>query len=495
MEPSLLALTSKLRQLYKLGIVINPWLAGVDSASRFDPGLFEQLDLEAREYSKVHWTEAEAIQNFDTLPVPTEFPRIALYETFASTAVFIAHEQTGNLLVDEKITLKAIDKVENFCNIHGLGSLVYIYRLLTAYDNLNAINYFGSIPEREFLLGSWHRPWVDYSLSDDLMIGVLHNTFQIVIRDDRRYVEITPKGMEFLIDLRQALEESGHFLHRIKFLHISQFNLFNDYEKLGEEIWPQAMPLRKQLIDYSGIKPGMRVLELGSGSGLLTFEAGLADRIGPEGNLICIDPSVGMMNRAKAKPQAQGKNWVEFQIGRAEDIPFEDGSFDAVVGVSFLQFTEQKIALKEMRRVTRSGGVVASVHPLAYDYKNIPFFHEWFSPIFQLATNNKKQPRSYLINLEEILETFAKAGLTQIECQQPPFPMLFHDPDKIIKHFIHGVGLFQEELADLPWKARQEIMESLQERGVHVCERYPKEKRVVYQPAQLVKGIVSWEND
>lgn len=429
-------LSKKLGQLYESGVVINPWLAGVDSASRFDPGVFEKLDLEASEYSLIHWTESETIQNFDTLPVPQAFPRMALYETFASTAVFIAHERTGNLFVDEKIAFEAIDRVESFCDMQGFGCLVYIYRLVTAYDNLNAINYFGSIPEREFLLGSWHRPWVDYSLSDDLMIGVLHNSFQIVIRDNRRYIELTPNGKDFLLNLRQALEKSGYFSHRVKLLHISQFNLFDDYEKLGEEIWPQAMSFRKQLIDYAGIKPGMKVLELGCGSGPVTFEAGLADRVGPEGKLICIDPSAGMINRAKAKPQAREKNWVELQIGQAEDLPFEDGSFDAVIGVAFLHFTDRKAALKEMRRVTRSGGIVASGHPLAYDFKNLPFFLEWFSPIFKLAAKRKEQPKNYLFTSEESLEAFAKAGLTQIESEYPPFPMLFHDPEKVIKHFI-----------------------------------------------------------
>lgn len=37
-------ITTKLRQLYESGVVINPWLAGVDSTSRFDPGVFEHLD-------------------------------------------------------------------------------------------------------------------------------------------------------------------------------------------------------------------------------------------------------------------------------------------------------------------------------------------------------------------------------------------------------------------------------------------------------------------
>jgi len=476
--------------MYESGLVVSPWLEGLDNASRFDPGVFELLDSEAREYSLVRWTEAEMIKNFGTIPIPESFPRVALYETFASTAVFIAHEQTGNLFVDDEIALQAISKVEDFCAKSGLGTLVFLYRMIAAYDNLNAINYFGGIPEREFLLGSWHRPWVDYPLSDDLMIGVLLDNFQVIIRNNRRYVELTPKGMETLLTLRQAFEESGHFSRQISLFHISQFDLFEDYDNLAKEIWPQFMPLRKKLIDYAGVEPGMNVLELGCGSGLLTFEAGLADRIGPTGKLVSTDPSAGMLNRAKAKHQVNEKKWVKFHVAGAERLPFPEGTFDIVLGSAFLHFTDRDVAPKEIRRVTRPGGIVASAHPLNYDYANVAFFHQWFSPIFQLATKCKDAPKSFLFDAEEGIDTFKRAGLTQIESQRHPFPMLFHDPDKIIKHFIHGVGLFQEELADIPWKARQEVMQSLQKRGVHVCREYPQEERIVDQPVQFVRGIV-----
>lgn len=483
-------LTEKIKQMYESGLVVSPWLEGLDNASRFDPGIFELLDSEAREYSSVGWTETEMIKNFGTLPIPESFPRVALYETFASTAVFIAHEKTGNLFVEDEVALQAINKVEEFCANFGLGTLVFLYRMIAAYDNLNAVNYFGGIPEREFLLGSWHRPWVDYPLNDDLMIGILLDTFKMVIRDDRRYVELTAKGMQTLLTLRQSFEESGHFLRQMNLFHISQFDLFEDYERLSEDIWPQAILFRKRLIDFASIRPGMRVLELGCASGLLTFEAGLADVVGTKGKLICIDPSAGMLNRAKAKAQARETNWVDFHIAKAEHLPFQDGTFDAVLGWAFFHFTDRAVALQEIRRVTRSGGVVASFHPLTYDLKNVPFFREWFSPIFQLAMQRKEAPKSYLFSSETGLDAFTKAGLNQIENHQPPFPELFHDPDKVIKHFIHGVGLFQEELADLPWKARHEIMESLQERGVHVCQDYPESERIIYWPCQLIKGIV-----
>jgi hypothetical protein len=92
MKQPISTFTKKLQQLEESGVVINPWLAGMDSTGRFDPGVFERLDLEAREYSAIKWTESEKNCYFDTMPVPQAIPHIALYETFASTAVFIAHE-------------------------------------------------------------------------------------------------------------------------------------------------------------------------------------------------------------------------------------------------------------------------------------------------------------------------------------------------------------------------------------------------------------------
>lgn len=161
-----------------------------------------------------------------------------------------------------------------------------------------------------------------------------------------------------------------------------------------------------------------------------------------------------------------------------------------MIGSAFLIFTDRKAALKEMRRVTRSGGVVASLHPLLYDFNNISFFYEWFAPIFQLASKRKEQPKTFLFTPGEGIKSFSNAELTLIDSQQPPFPMLFHDPEKVIKHFIYGVGLFQEELAVLPWKAREEIMDSLRKRGEQVCLKYSQEERIFHLPAQLIKGIV-----
>jgi len=479
------------RDLLTSGVIINPSLAGIDAGDRFDPGVFDLLDVEVGEIAASRWTEEEIISHFGALPVPDSFPRKALYETAAATAVFIAHEQTGYLEVDEKLALSAIERVKSFIEKHGLGILLLLFGTITNYENMNALAYYGKIPERTFLLGSWHRPWIDYTLSDELLMGVLVGNYQVVIEDGRRFVTLTEQGHSSFKDINQILNESGYFRDQLSLLHISQFNLFDEYEKLAEEIWPEAMPLRKYLLDWAGIKPGMKVLELGCGSGIFTFEGGLADRVGPEGRVIALDPSPGMLARARRKPQAGEYNWVEFIQGRAEDLPFADATFDAVIGSAFLHFTEHDMALREMRRVTRPGGIVASGHPLKYNFVAVPFFGEWFAPIFRLAAQRRSEPpRDFLLLPEDAPRAFEAAGLIEIEREEHDFPMLFHDPDKVVRHFIEGVGLFQEELASLPWKARRELIASLIENGVQVCKKYSVAERVVILSGQVVKGVV-----
>jgi ubiquinone/menaquinone biosynthesis C-methylase UbiE len=476
------------QELFASGVVISPLLAGLDACDRFDPVVFEVLDLEAEEFAALNWLEKEIVANFGTMPVPDKFPKKAVYETAAATAVLLAHEQSGDTLVDEKTALDAFAKVKSFAENHGLGILILLYGTVTAYDNMNALAYYGKIPERTFLQGKWHRPWIDYPISDELVMGVLAGYYQILVEDGMRFVTLTEFGHRVYQEIGRTLEEAGYFKNRASLLHISQFNCFKDYEQMAREIWPESMPVRRHFLDWAGIKPGMRVLELGCGSGPFTFEGGLADRVGPEGRVIAVDPSSGMLARAKGK-QGGKHLWVEFKQARAESLPFENKTFDAVIGVGFLQFTDHQSALREMSRVARPGGIVASFHPLQYDY-DVPFFREWFRPIFDLAGKHGDAPKNFIMLTNDASKAFEAAGLSQIEIENFGFPMVFHDPEKIVKHFIRGVGLFQEELSDLPWKAREELLDVLKENGDRVCLKYPPENRIVYVPSQNVKGLV-----
>lgn len=93
---------------------------------------------------------------------------------------------------------------------------------------------------------------------------------------------------------------------------------------------------------------GGRVLDVGTGTGAAALAATKA--VGPEGLVVGIDPSMEMLDRARAR----GARVVAAQ---ALDLPFRDAAFDAVVA-SFVIFffTRYETALHDMVRVLRPGG-------------------------------------------------------------------------------------------------------------------------------------------
>lgn len=107
------------------------------------------------------------------------------------------------------------------------------------------------------------------------------------------------------------------------------------------------------LCDAANIRPGHTVLDIACGTGATTREA--AARVHPAGRVTGLDRNDGML--AVARARAPEIEWIE---GVAEEMPFADGSFDAVLcqfGLMF--FDDQAQALQQMRRVVRPGGSIA----------------------------------------------------------------------------------------------------------------------------------------
>ena len=103
------------------------------------------------------------------------------------------------------------------------------------------------------------------------------------------------------------------------------------------------------------LRPGMRVLDVGCGPGTITED--LARRVAPSGEVLGVDSSGDAVEAARADSSAPGVRY-EVQDVRGLDLP--DASFDVVHAHQVLQHLQDPVgALREMRRVTRPGGLVA----------------------------------------------------------------------------------------------------------------------------------------
>jgi SAM-dependent methyltransferase len=114
-----------------------------------------------------------------------------------------------------------------------------------------------------------------------------------------------------------------------------------------------SAPLAPVFADFAGVESGHRVLDVGCGPGALTAE--LVRRLGPA-NVSAVDPSEPFVAAArKRQPE------VSVQLAAAENLPFEDQSFDAALAQLVVHFmTDPDAGLRELGRVTRTGGVVAA---------------------------------------------------------------------------------------------------------------------------------------
>jgi demethylmenaquinone methyltransferase/2-methoxy-6-polyprenyl-1,4-benzoquinol methylase len=109
-------------------------------------------------------------------------------------------------------------------------------------------------------------------------------------------------------------------------------------------------------INASNIKPGTQVLDIAAGTGDLTIL--ISRRLGPQGSVILSDVNEQMLQAARARLARAGTpDNVQFVQADAEDLQFEDNSFDAVtIGYGIRNFTNKMRALREILRVLRPGG-------------------------------------------------------------------------------------------------------------------------------------------
>jgi SAM-dependent methyltransferase len=103
------------------------------------------------------------------------------------------------------------------------------------------------------------------------------------------------------------------------------------------------------------IRPGMTVLDLGSGAG---FDAFLAWRkVGPTGCVIGVDMTDDMLARARENAAKLGATNVEFRKGFIEKLPVDDASVDLVISNCVINLSTDKLAVfREIVRVLKPGG-------------------------------------------------------------------------------------------------------------------------------------------
>ena len=131
----------------------------------------------------------------------------------------------------------------------------------------------------------------------------------------------------------------------------SKYDIMNDVMSFGvHRIW------KKIAMAHSGLKKGMHALDIAGGTGDLTIQ--MSKQVGATGQVIISDINPDMLEQGRRRLIDKGiAGNVKFKVANAEELPFDDNSFNCVtIAFGLRNVTDKDKALKEMHRVLKPGG-------------------------------------------------------------------------------------------------------------------------------------------
>src|SRR5436309_3474266 len=213
-------------------------------------------------------------------------------------------------------------------------------------------------------------------------------------------------------------------------------------------------PLAARFADLAGVRPGQRALDVGCGPGALTAE--LAGRLGA-GEVCAVDPSESLAGAAGERLPG-----VTVSVAAAERLPFPDGAFDAVLAQLVVHFMSDPVAgLREMRRVTRRGGVVAAC---VWDQAGGqgPLSRFWIAA-HELDPEVEDESKLAGARQGHLGELFREAGLSRVEEKALSVGVSHASFDDWWEPFTFGVGPAGAYVSALDPEAQDRLRERCRE--------------------------------
>ena len=216
-----------------------------------------------------------------------------------------------------------------------------------------------------------------------------------------------------------------------------------------------STPLAPLFVDFAHVSPGQRALDVGAGTGALTAE--LVARVG-SAEVAAVDPSEPFVAALRERHPD-----VAVRQAAAESLPFEDETFDATLAQLVVHFMSEPVAgLREMRRVTVPGGIVAaSVWDHGGGHGPLSVYWE---AVRELDPANDGEAHLAGVTKGDLRELFEQAGMTDVEEEALTVSVEHATFDEWWEPYTLGVGPAGAYVAGLAPEARQELRERCRER-------------------------------
>jgi len=190
-----------------------------------------------------------------------------------------------------------------------------------------------------------------------------------------------------------------------------------------------SRPLASSFAEFAGIRDGMRVLDIGAGTGALTDE--LIARAGA-GNVSALEPSPDYSAALRERlPE------LDVCQGAAEKLPWADGSFDGALSQLVVVFlTDAPAAVREQLRVLRDGGVGAAC---MWELDGLEIFSALREVRRRFDPNTPEREVNYRSE-ESLRELLESAGFREVETTVLESAVEYSSVDEIWDAAIHVGG-------------------------------------------------------
>ena len=208
-------------------------------------------------------------------------------------------------------------------------------------------------------------------------------------------------------------------------------------------------------LDWLGIPPGRRWLDVGCGTGALSDA--IVARCEPR-SVVGVDPSEPFVEHATA---AVADDRATFAVGTAADTGLHDGDVDVVVSALVLNFVPDLAeALREARRVVRPGGIVAGY---VWDYADgMQLLRRFWDAAVALDPGARALDEGVRFPdaaPEPLATAFEAAGLTTVDVRAIEVPTAFASFADLWTPFLSGTGPAPAYVASLTEPARKALRE------------------------------------
>ena len=235
--------------------------------------------------------------------------------------------------------------------------------------------------------------------------------------------------------------------------------------------------INHRLVADARLRPGMRVLDIGSGTGYPALLAG--EVVGATGQVAGIDLAESMLAVASRKAKAREMSHVTFRTGDATALPFDASSFDAVISRFCLMFLpEITKALKDMVRVLKPGGYVAAAVWSAPE-KN-PFIRIPMDVIKSIVTLPPPDPDApgvfRLAKPGELKGLMEGAGLTPLSEEEFLANVTYATAEEFFNSVLDLAGPLQNIFAKLTADQKAQAQRDI----INVVNTYQRQGQIVF---------------